>query len=353
MLVVSPRATRGACTSLFLIAATLPLSSVAAQEPLSTSRALAQWIDLDVQPGDERSAATILRRADSRWQQDAQGNLVLTVGTGHPHRVIACSLDHTGYVVSQITDDAYIRLHRGGSQPSHPLWDQFHQGQQVVVRTTRGLVPGVVAIPNGHFARQHRGDSTVVNVDQLWVDVGVRTRAEAEALGIALIDPVRRDVPAWSYPSYVAGADASGRAGCAAIAAAARADSAPASGSNTYILATLRSFNNLGASGALAQLGAIDELTIVNPSARAASASAVTQRRVRWPYPQGNLSGLDSVSTLSVRARWVGSLVESVSTDDAEALRRAVASVAGVSADAAPWLALDTMPPTRVVPRAD
>ncbi|MEP6620307.1 MAG: M20/M25/M40 family metallo-hydrolase [bacterium] len=317
-------------------------SHLGAQES-PASRTLAQWVSLDAPPGDERLATRLIQATDPRWHEDNQGNITLSVGQGHPRRVIACGLDHTGYVVSAITPDGYLRLHRGGIPAVHPLWDQSHQGQQVVIRTARGLVPGVVAIPNGHFTRQHRGDTTVVNVDQLWVDVGARTRVEAEALGIALIDPVRRDVPAWAYGTFVAGADASGRAGCAAVAAVANASSAPPVGETIFLVGTMRSFSALGTSGALARLGAIDELTMVASAAGSGQGAVpVTHRRARWPFPQMTISGVDSITTLSPRTRWAGTLVESVDASDAEALRRDVARAANVDATAAPWVTFDT-----------
>ena len=55
------------------------------------------------------------------------------------------------------------------------------------ILTARGEVTGVVAIANGHFSRQHRGDTTVVGVDQLWVDVGASTKAQASPAGPAPI----------------------------------------------------------------------------------------------------------------------------------------------------------------------
>ena len=345
-------ATRQAATT--GLAMLLACSGVLAAQDSPGSRALAQWIALDAPPGDEHVATDQIRRTDPRWRADAQGNLTLTVGSGRPHRVIACALDHTGYVVSAITTDGYLRLHRGGSPTVHPLWDQSHQGQQVVVRTVRGLVPGVVAIPNGHFARQHRGDTAVVNVDQLWVDVGARSRAEAEAMGIALIDPVRRDVPAWAYGDYLAGADASGRVGCAAVAAVAVADTASASGETTFLIGTLHSFGSLGTSGALARLGEIDELTMVTSAgAPNARGNAVERRRAAWPFPLVRLSGLDSVTIVAARARWAGTLVESVNVNDADAVRREVASIAGVDAPAASWLAMDSEIVAPATPRSD
>ena len=316
---------------------------VASAQQVRTTLALAPWIALDAPAGDERIATSLIRRSDARWREDAQGNLLLRLGTGQPRRVIGCTLDHAGYVVSQITDNGYLRLHRGGRQPEHPLWDQFHQGQQIVVRTARGQVPGVVAIPNGHFARQHRGDTAVVNVDQLWVDVGARTRAEAELLGIAPIDPVRRDVPAWVYGNSVAGPDASGRAGCAAVAAVAVADSTSGAGETVFLIGTMHSFGSLGTSGALARLGPIDELTMVMPASTASgNASAITRRRIPWPFAPMTSPGLDSITSMSVRARWTGSLVETVDASDADELRQALAASVGVDAATATWIAFDT-----------
>lgn len=309
------------------------------------ARALVQWIGLDAPPGDERLAGARIRRADRRWTEDAQGNLVRRVGSGRPRRVLACGIDHPGYVVSEITDAGYLRLHRAGNAPVHPLWDQAHQGQQVEVRTARGRVPGVVAIPNGHFARQHRGDTAVVGVDQLWVDVGARSRADVAALGVALIDPVRRDVPPWAYADHVAGPDASGRAGCAALAAVANAPPSPRPGETVFVISTLRSFGWAGLAGALARIGPVDELALVAPASPGASdAAPVARRRAASPPAVVAAGGRDSVTMLSVRARWPGALVESVRDGDADALRRAVADLAGADAARAAWLALDPAP---------
>ena len=306
----------------------------------STSSTVAQWIAFDAPPGDEQLAGAIIRRADARWQEDAQGNLIKHVGTGRPRRVIACGIDRVGYVVSGITEAGYIRLHRAGSAATHPLWDQAHEAQQMLVRTSAGVVPGVVAIPNGHFARQHRGDTAVVGVDQLWVDVGARSRAEVAALGIKLIDPVRRDVPPWPYGDFVAGADASGRAGCAALAAVSNAPAAM--GETTYLIAAQRATGSHGLSGALARLGDVDRIAIVaSAPLRSVDAEPVRRTRVVVPALAAVRGGADTVTNFSVRARWSGAHVESVNTGDVEALRTALAEFAGVDVQAASWLGLD------------
>ena len=170
-----------------------PLATLAAQRADrddAVSAAVAAWIHLDAPTGVEELAHPALRAVlGAGWAADRMGNLVKRVGSGLPRRVLACAMDVPSFNVSAITSDGNIRLHRAGT-PAHPLWDQFHEAQQIRVLTTRGSVPGVVAVANGHFARQHRGDTTVVNVDGLWVDIGVSSRSEAAALGVSLLDPM-------------------------------------------------------------------------------------------------------------------------------------------------------------------
>ena len=316
-------------------------SSGAGDPPTSaTVSALATWLSFDAPPGEEWRAANAILAADKRWQRDQLGNLVLRAGSGRPRRMVACGLDHVGLVVSQITDAGYLRLHRAGSAQTHPLWDQFHEAQQIRVLTRKGIVPGVVAVPNGHFARQHRGDTAVVNVDELWVDVGARTRAEAEALGIALLDPVVRDLPPWPYAEYVSGPNATGRVACAAVATAARG--APVSGETVFVLSAQRAFGWAGAAAIAARHGPFDEVTLVSSwEGRGEDAAAVRRRRASRPNNM-QAAGVDSITRLEVRVRFAGALVESVRGTDADSLLAAVRNAAGVGATPPGWLALVT-----------
>ncbi|MGH7710165.1 MAG: M20/M25/M40 family metallo-hydrolase, partial [Gemmatimonadaceae bacterium] len=283
----------------------------------------------------------LTRELGGGWSADARGNLIKRAGSGSPRRVVACALDVPGYVVSQITDNGYIRLHRSGGAPVHQLWDQFHEAQRIAVLTKGGRVPGVVAVANGHFARQHRGDTTVVTVDQLWVDVGASSRSEVDALGITLLDPVVADRPAWTYEGFAAGPAAGARASCAALAAAARA--APTSGQTTFVISQQRSFGWVGLAAVLARSGPIDVLTLVD-AGRANAGDAVAPRQ-RLPNAVQRTLGLDSARVILPRVRFAGTLVESIHESDARALLDAVARAAGTSASSAAWpsLTLDTV----------
>jgi putative aminopeptidase FrvX len=286
---------------------------------------LSRWIALTAPPGAEELATIPLMKALPGWTRDRSGNLIKRTGQGRPRRVVACGLDVTAYVVSQITDDGYIRLHRSGTQPQHPLADQFLEAQRVRIQTATGSVPGVVAIANGHFTRQHRADTTVVGVDQLWLDVGASTRADVVKLGVSLLDPVLADRAPWTYEGYASGPGAGSRVGCAAVASAAQR--APSSGETIFIISAQRTFNWNGLTGALRMLGPIDNLTLVDAS------------RPRRDLPKS--------VTIVPRVRFAGSLVESIQAADARALLTAVTKAAGVDG-AIEWVAL---PPVATAPR--
>ncbi len=319
--------------ALLLLAAQALLQPVAlqAQPATQTPSVISAWIALDATPGRERVIGERLtRELGAGWTTDVWGNLIRRVGSGAPRRVVACALDVPGMVVSQITDDGYIRLHRSGGGQTHPLWDQFHEAQRIAVLTNTERVPGVVAVANGHFARQHRGDTTVVNVDQLWVDVGASSRAGVLALGISLLDPVVPDRPAWTYEGHAAGPAAGARASCAAVAAVAAAR--PSSGETVFVLSQQRSFGWVGLAGVLARIGPINALTLVD-AGRANPVDAVVPR-MRTPNAVQRTMGLDSARVIAPRVRFAGTFVESIHETDAQALLEAVARAAVVSATA-------------------
>jgi putative aminopeptidase FrvX len=307
--------------SLFVIPAlvcALTASAFAQGSPSDdrVAESISRWISLPAPAGAEEIAGARLMSALPGFTRDAVGNLIRRVGSGSPRRVIACGLDVSSYVVSEITDDGYVRLHRAGAVPPHPLWDQALEAQRVRIFTARGGengVLGVGAIFNGHFAQQHRGDTTVVGVDQIWIDVGASSRADAEKLGIALLDPVIADRPAWTYEGYAAGPAAGARAGCAAVATAAQGT--VTSGETVFLLTAQHVMNWGGMSGALARLGKYDELTLIG-EARGG---------------RGGRGGAQQGQAIVPRTRFTGSLVESISAADARDLLAKTAAAAGVT----------------------
>jgi putative aminopeptidase FrvX len=299
------------------------------------AESISRWITLPAPAGAEEIAGARLLAALPGFTRDAVGNLIKHVGSGSPRRVVACALDVSSYSVSEITDDGYIRLHRAGGNPAFPLWDQALEAQRVRIYTARGGengVLGVGAIFNGHFAQQHRGDTTVVGVDQIWIDVGASSRADAEKLGIALLDPVIADRPAWTYEGYAAGPAAGARAGCAAIATAAQGT--VTNGETVFILAAQHVMNWYGLSGALARLGHYDDLTLIGEA-----------RGGRGAAP---------MKSIVPRTRFTGSLVESISAGEARDLLAKTATAAGVTFASAPaWVVPAEPKHAPIAPRTD
>jgi len=329
---------------------------------LPVADVVARWIHLDAPPGGESTAHRALAPVLAQFSPDAFGNLIRRVGSGTPRRVVACAMDMPGFVVSQITTDGFLRLHRTGGG-GHPLWDQFHEAQQVRVLTSRGAVTGVVAIHNGHFARQHRGDTAIVTVDQLWVDLGVETRAQVDSLGVALLDPVVAMRPLWTFEGHAAGPGAGARASCAAVASAAAALAArgnTSDGETVFVLSTQRAFGWVGLGAVMARLGQVDALTLFDEGRAQARTSSTMLSAARLGGSKSRLARVlpqvlrgDSVQVVVPRVRFAGTMVETIHADDAVNLQRAALAASGLAASSSAWVtpAIDTA--VRVPARRD
>jgi putative aminopeptidase FrvX len=294
----------------------------------TAAAALATWLAPDVPTGYETRVAPRLADAIPDWSADHWGNLVRVVGTGSPRRIVACALDEPALSASQITEDGYLRVHRIGRGSSHPLWDQAFEAQPVRVVTPNGPVAGVVARSNGHFAAQHRDETAVVGADDLWVDVGASTADEVEALGIGLLDPIVRQLPAWSFGTHVAGPRAGARAGCAAVAAlgeAAAADGGP-TGETHFVLSAQEGFGWVGLSSYVARSGSFDALVVLAPGASEASTAR------RSPDDSGRMgdvlerAGVEAVTWLEPGVRHPGAHMEVVDVAGAQGLLEGAAS---------------------------
>jgi putative aminopeptidase FrvX len=314
-----------------------------AQSPDSaTLAATAEWIRLLAPPGTEEEVARDLaRRLGAGWSVDRFGNLIKRVGTGMPRRVVACGLDFPSYVVSQITSDGYLRVRRTGN-PGHPLWDQFHEAQRIAVLTRTGRIPGVVSVPNGHFTQQHRADTAAATMDSLWIDVGASSAAEVARAGVALLDPLTIDRPAWTFSDFAAGPAAGARAGCAAIVAAATSGQV-SRGETHFVISAQRSYNWLGLNRLLASLGRIQVLALVGDGADERMAAS-PGRGGRGGGRGGRGGGVparaqaDSFRLITPRVRHARSLVETIGISDIRNVLAQVIDAAGATmAAGAAW----------------
>ncbi len=323
-----------------------------AQNGPSVELQISRWIALDAPPGWETVATDTIMQVMPDWKRDALGNLMWRKGSGSPRRVVACALDRPGFAVTEITDDGYLRIREVGGGRLHPLWVQFHEGQRIKVITRGGWVPGVAIVKSTHLQRGRVANTPLTTLDDLWVDVGAASPAEVQRLGIEMLNPVVRDSGMWYWRDFVSGPMAGVRVGCAAVASAARGR--VQTGETIFMLTTLRSFGHDGLEAALRGLGRVDEITLLDQSGENASGTdGVLTRKVEKPSYLPESTGLSSITILSPRVRFAGSLVESVQSNDAAKLLAAVqkaAAVEPVKFPQEPWVYL---PPLAERPRQD
>jgi putative aminopeptidase FrvX len=107
---------------------------------------------------------------------DVAGNSFATLnGSGRPRVMFAGHIDEIGVMVSHIDDHGYLSFDTIGG------WDhQVFVGQRVVLLGRQGTVTGVVGKKAIHLMEKDDREK-VSKVEDLWIDIGATSRAEAEA----------------------------------------------------------------------------------------------------------------------------------------------------------------------------
>jgi putative aminopeptidase FrvX len=157
-------------------------------------RVFSRLVETPAVSGDEAALRDVIAEALPKWAKprvDQIGNLIVTLGSGTPHVLLATNIDEDGFIVSRVGDDGYLRLARFTSGIQHRLFEQYHYSQPVVIRTGAGrLVPGVVASISQHLGAPQVLARSIRTIDDLWVDTGSSGRAETLPLGIQVLDAV-------------------------------------------------------------------------------------------------------------------------------------------------------------------
>lgn len=237
----------------------LPAGAVSLEDELQA------FLQIPSVVGREEPAADFLlnRFAGLPASRDALGNVVLTVGSGSPRRLVACPMGEPGFVVSRIHDDGYLRLVPASGALAGALWDQAHQGQTVLIGGARGWVAGAVVLPSVHLMQGQSGPpEKPVPVDDLWVDVGAESAAEVAEMGVRLLDAValvRR--PSVMTGGLVAAPSARLKGACIALLEAARR---PASGTTVFAWTALDFLNGKGLEHVVQRLGPFDQAILVS-----------------------------------------------------------------------------------------
>lgn len=179
---------------------------------------------------DRMTAAVVdhLRAAGLEPVVDRLGQVAVAFGDREagPVTMVSAHLDELGLIVRGLDEDGMLRIHRLGGVPERVL-----PGTRLVVHTRGGDVPAIVGLKSHHLTPV---DERYVArpATELYVDVGAGSRAEAEAAGVRVGDPVTYQ-PTWDELAggRIAGKSLDDRIGVAALLALVerlRADAPPA-----------------------------------------------------------------------------------------------------------------------------
>jgi endoglucanase len=140
--------------------------------------------------GFEYEAARIIKEYMAPFADEIISDKLGTVayvakGTASQPRVLlAGHIDEVGFVISGI--DAQT-----GFLTFHPLggwWDQVLLGQRVIIRTNKSSLQGVISAKPPHLLPEEERKKTVESKN-MYIDIGVSSKQEAEKAGIEIGNP--------------------------------------------------------------------------------------------------------------------------------------------------------------------
>lgn len=125
---------------------------------------------------------------------DNLGDVVVTIGSGAPNRLLVTPIDEPGFVVSGITPDGYLRLQRIPQSGLPPIFNELYSAQPVKVGTVGGKwIDGVVAGLSVHLQSGRANPPKSSDIENMYVDIGATSAAEARAAGVDVLSPVVAD----------------------------------------------------------------------------------------------------------------------------------------------------------------
>ncbi len=175
-----------------VIGLTLSLaSSVTAQsQPDRVVRLMEELTNAPGPSGFEGPVRTIvereLRAAGADISHDGLGSVIGEIPgpSDGPRIMVTAHLDEVGLMVQYIRPDGFLLFKKLGG-----WFDQALVDQRWTIVTTQGEVLGVSGLRTVHVSRAESGNR-VWGLNELFLDVGARSRADAEAMGIRPGDPI-------------------------------------------------------------------------------------------------------------------------------------------------------------------
>jgi endoglucanase len=107
----------------------------------------------------------------------------------HPIVFLPGHVDEVGFIVSGVNAHGFLSFNTLGG-----WFDQVLLGQKVRIRTSRGMVTGVIAAKPPHILPAEER-AKVVTKDKMFIDIGCSNEKEARDMGVRIGDPAVPDSP--------------------------------------------------------------------------------------------------------------------------------------------------------------
>lgn len=181
---------------LFLFAAASPAS--AQSEKLAAGGAglrqdLKEFVETPALSGYENELVEKIRSTLAPFHPavDNLGDVVVTIGSGAPRRLIVAPIDEPGFVVSGITEDGYLRVQRLPQGGLPPIFNELYAAQPVKIRTSSGKwIDGVFAGLSVHLQPGRTNAPKSSDIENMYVDIGATSAADAHKAGVDILSEV-------------------------------------------------------------------------------------------------------------------------------------------------------------------
>jgi putative aminopeptidase FrvX len=183
---------------------------------------------------------------------DGLGSVIARQGNSGPRIMVDAHMDELGGMIRHIRPDGYLTMQMLG------YWlDQALADQRWIIIGSKGPVKGITALWDAHIAPHTDGHQAEER--QIYMDVGARTAADVQALGISPGDPV---IPVSEFvvlanQRYL-GKAWDDRVGCAAILEAMRRLQHEAHPNQIFYAATVQEEGSIEMRGAQTSARTID-----------------------------------------------------------------------------------------------
>jgi putative aminopeptidase FrvX len=125
---------------------------------------------------EENVRQLLINKLKVPYQVDNVGNLIVELGEGEETVALMAHMDEIGLIITGVNNDGTLNFRKIGG-----FDDRILAGSHVQVVTESGMLEGVIGITPPHLSSQQ-------TIENLRIDIGCKSKQEAEALGVKVLD---------------------------------------------------------------------------------------------------------------------------------------------------------------------